>query len=343
MTPAVDGDERLNVKDDPAADEPRQDLRKEVQSEPDRSRGTDGKTIWPSPFSEGNARGPLPRREVSSSTSDRLPLLACPVADSEAIGIYDLRVPCHCARLSQPSVLLKCSSSLSSFNYGAVAGGSWDGGGWGMVQCLAGVSKLGPTPHVAAAYELPCVALWDIRQPRCPLSQIPLPPSSPPSCLAVFRNRLWVGCFDGDLTVLDIRRDGTFRLPPRDHIHLSGEKEFPGRSCCSSAPSGLSSLPHPEGDVSHAQLLLSAAFRPDGALVAVGASDGAFRLFETKTGRCLGSLSPRDAFRTGSEAAGCCLAWCESTGVLATGCGGGRIVLWGPYLETYGGRRCQKQ
>lgn len=271
-------------------------------------------------------------------TPDGLPLLACPLADSEAFGIYDLRVRCHASRISQPAISLKCHfSSSSPFGYSGAPRGSSEEGGWGMVQGLAGVSKLGPTPHVAAAYELPCVALWDIRQPRCPLSEVPLPPSSPPSSLAVFRNRLWVGCFDGDLTVLDIRRDGTFKLPPRDYIQLFGEKTPSDPSCSSSARTPC--LPHPEGDLSQTRLLLSTAFRPDGAIVAVGASDGGFRLFETKTGRCLGTLSPQDAVSAGSEAAGGCMAWCGSTGVLATGGGRGRIALWSPYIETYGGKK----
>ncbi|CBZ54003.1 conserved hypothetical protein [Neospora caninum Liverpool] len=276
-------------------------------------------------------RAPPPWPQSAASTaSPRLPLLACPVAEAEAIGIFDLRARQQTA-VARPALLLKRSPFASRTSVPSLP--------WGMVQAIAHVPKLA-SPHIVAAYERPCVALWDLRQSRAPLSSAPLSSrdASPPSALTVHRNQCWVGCFDGELSVLKIRKSGDLHL--QTTLHLFPEKNPTGLGSVSLASTKLSapSLPHPEGDLARSRLLLSAAFRPDGAVVAVGASDGGVRLFEAKSARCLGTLEASRGSASQGDTAGTAsvIAWCPRSGVLASGGGvGGRIALWGLYTETF--------
>ncbi|KFH06236.1 hypothetical protein TGVAND_268350 [Toxoplasma gondii VAND] len=286
-----------------------------------------------------------PWSSPSASQTSSLPLLACPVADAEAIGVFDLRVS-QTGAVGKPVLLLRSPFASSSVPKVPTPPS-------GMVQGIAHVPRFS-SPHIIAAYELPCVALWDLRQSRSPLSAEPLSSSlssslsspsasslsslsasSPPSALTVHRNQCWVGCFDGQVFVWKLRNNGALSL--RKTLHLFADKAPEGSTGPSLASHSSPCLPHPEGDLARSRLLVSAAFRPDGALVAVGASDGGVRLFETKSGRFLGSLEASGHAGQGDMGgAASVLAWCPRTGVLASGGGvGGRVALWGLYAETF--------
>ncbi|KEP66615.1 UNVERIFIED_CONTAM: hypothetical protein HHA_268350 [Hammondia hammondi] len=299
------------------------------------------------PSSSCSPAFPAPWSSPSASQTSSLPLLACPVADAEAIGVFDLRVS-QTSAVGKPVLLLRSPFAASSVPKVPTPPS-------GMVQGIAHVPKFS-SPHIVAAYELPCVALWDLRQSRSPLSAEPLSSSrssslpsslsslsasSPPSALTVHRNQCWVGCFDGQVFVWKLRNNGALSL--RKTLHLFAEKAPPGSREPSLASHSSSCLPHPEGDLARSRLLVSAAFRPDGALVAVGASDGGVRLFETKSGSCLGCLEASGhAGQSDMGGAASVLAWCPRTGVLASGGGvGGRVALWGLYAETFRQRKWQ--
>ncbi|PFH34457.1 hypothetical protein BESB_064880 [Besnoitia besnoiti] len=281
---------------------------------------------------------PAPTSPLASA-SPCLPLLACPTAEAEAIGIFDLRTRREAGDVAHPVVALR-----SPFGSSAAAT-SFSAPPCGMVQCIAQAKKLSASLSLVAAYEMPFVALWDLRQPRAPVSSVPLsaPSSSPPSALTIHRNQCWVGCFAGQISVLKIQKSGSLTAYKSFDLfadwggRAASPFFLPSADAKETVPPPCR-LPHPDGDLSRSRLLLSAAFRPDGALVAVGASDGGVRLFETKNTRCLGALEAAAGPASHGDTAGTAsvLTWCPRTGVLASGGGaGGRIALWGLYAETF--------
>ncbi|KAL8271903.1 hypothetical protein Esti_004188 [Eimeria stiedai] len=123
--------------------------------------------------------------------------VAAPTAELEVAGVFDLRMPSKARRLAwaaSPALSLRLSPKGDTSNADKL----------GSVQALAfpvaSAAAAAGSPLLAAAYELPSLALWDLRRPHKPLLLSKLQGAQSPPCeLAAPGHRLWVGCIEGEV------------------------------------------------------------------------------------------------------------------------------------------------
>ncbi|OEH74657.1 glycosyltransferase family 28 c-terminal domain-containing protein [Cyclospora cayetanensis] len=162
--------------------------------------------------------------EGSSNSSSALHALlggqcvAAPTSVLESAGLFDLRAAQNASgerRVTPPSLELRLPSAEIRQAFpereDATSAGSLQGLAFSTSSC----------PLLLAAYELPSLAMWDLRQPKTPLAFAPLPQAaSPPSELEVVRgSRAWIACVEGELQLLRIatkklRATQAGELPP---------------------------------------------------------------------------------------------------------------------------------
>lgn len=315
----------------------------------------------------------------SSSSSFSLECLAAPVGELESAGLFDLRAlgPCkdtkgivlpavefRLKRNSATEALFRCllqeqqQQQLQQQHQQQLQLPS-DLSSCGTLQCVGFVSS---SPLLLTAYELPVVALWDMRSSRVPLSLMLLPPSdSPPAHLTVAGSRVWVACIEGPLSLQRVARSRRRKTDASAAVAMATvagrrkerEKEAGesnANSICSdgsvslvplaqvrsfgttSSSKGNASLDAFEGRHPH---VASLAVRADGLVGACGMSYGAVELFEGKGLRTLGALKAHN-----SPVAA--VTWCVSTGYLGSADKEGVVYLWSVYTDTYQSPSCSE-
>ncbi|KAL8443401.1 hypothetical protein Emag_005915 [Eimeria magna] len=165
--------------------------------------------------------------------------VAAPTAELEVAGIFDLRAPFKArgiARAAPPSLSLRLSRE-GDRNFADKLG---------TVQALgfpvAAAAAAAGIPLLAAAYEMPFLALWDLRKPREPLTLERLQEAlSPPCELAAPGHRIWVGCIEGDLHLSRISKKQNSNNSNSSRSSSSSSSNSSSNSSSSSSSSSIAS------------------------------------------------------------------------------------------------------
>lgn len=130
--------------------------------------------------------------------------VAAPVAEIDTIGLFDARASTSWHReknhmsVVSPALKLKLPPNSAS-RFASQEQKLQEPGNCGSVQ---GLGFAASECLLLAAYELPLLALWDVRNNGQPLALLPLATtSSPPAYVATVRNRVWTGCIEGDIFI----------------------------------------------------------------------------------------------------------------------------------------------
>lgn len=305
----------------------------------------------------------------SSSSDSSIPhcllgkeCVAAPVSDLDAAGIFDMRGTSSVFRpqkVTAPALKLQLPVAEVQRVFRKKSSDA------GSLQGLAFPSSSSAF-HLLAAYELPSVALWDLRYNKTPLSFLALPEAlSPPTELAAAGHRAWVGCVEGDLQIVRISKkkqeihkqmeqenhDTGITNPSSNNnsnsshesssrgsasLHLVASVRLfgggdGGKKVCvipSSCRDAFVSFQELERDKLH---ITSLALRNDGLVGACGCSTGLVHLCEGKGLRYLGALA-------GHQTPVSSLAWCPTNGLLASGDKEGVVYLWDVYRDSYNNR-----
>lgn len=307
--------------------------------------------------------------------------VAAPVAEIDTIGLFDIRASASWHRgknhmsVVSPALKLKLPPNSAS-RFASQEQKLQEPGNCGSVQ---GLGFPASECLLLAAYELPLLALWDVRNNGQPLALLPLgATSSPPAYVATVRNRVWTGCIEGDIFIHRVAsqkgKDTPAAAAPTDgstatFLLMSNERrEGTTTVACGSRRDDedcfgilpcLTGVAHVNAietvrrshvpTSSHFDLFSNVSY-----LESMGPNSTHLTCISVRRDGLLGSCGTNDGAvlllegkhlkPLGSLQAHHCgvsaAAWCSHSGRLATGDKQGVVYLWSVYADTYTRQAC---